>query len=67
MKKEQYQKLSEYLRGTAKALELLSGEIDNDKSFSKESEELMSKIGSNLLFHAKSYTFLAPNQLRDKR
>lgn len=54
---KQYQKLAKYLKGTAKALSVLADEINEDKEFTKDSEELLSKIGSNLLFEAKAYTF----------
>lgn len=56
---KQYAKLAKYLRGTGDALKRLADEIDDDCGFSKESEELMSKIGGELLFHAKSYSYLA--------
>jgi hypothetical protein len=52
-------KLAKYLKGTAKALTLLAKEIEDAGEFDKESEELMSKIGAELVFHAKSYTFRA--------
>lgn len=55
---EKYKQLAKYLRGTAEALDALAGEIIEAKGFDKESEELMSKIGSNLLFHAKTYDYL---------
>jgi hypothetical protein len=54
---KQYKKLSKYLKGTARALSVLADEIEEDKKFDKESEELLSKIGANLLFEAKVYTF----------
>ncbi len=57
---EQHKKLAKYLKGTAKALVALAKEIEEDGSFSRESEELMSEIGAQMLFHAKSYTFLDP-------
>lgn len=55
---KQHLKLAKYLRGTSDVLRVLAQEVERDGSFSKESEQLMSQIGSNLLFHAKSYTFL---------
>lgn len=54
---KQYQKLAKYLKGTAKALSVLADEINEDKEFTKDSEELLSKIGSNLLFEAKAYSY----------
>jgi len=56
MEKE-YQKLAKYLVGTSKALAELAKEIKQDKDLTKESEELLSKIGANLLFNAKAYNF----------
>ena len=55
--RKEHQKLSKYLRGTAKALSVLANEIDDAGEFEKESEDLMSKIGAELLFHAKTYQF----------
>lgn len=55
---KQHLKLAKYLRGTSNVLRVLAKEVEQDGRFSKESEELMSKIGAELLFHAKSYTFL---------
>ncbi len=55
---KQYQKLAEYLLGTSRALKQLASEILEAEKLDKDSEELLSKIGSDLLFHAKSYTFL---------
>lgn len=55
---KQKDKLVKYLKGTAKALEQLAREV-KVHGFDEESEELMSKIGSNLLFHAKTYTYLS--------
>jgi hypothetical protein len=57
---KQHLKLAKYLRGCADTLKLLAKEIEKDGSFTKESEELMGKVGSEMLFHAKSYGFLAP-------
>lgn len=57
MKREQYTKLVKYLKGTAEALSVLADEIDKAKMLNKESEDLLSKIGSNLLFEAKAFTF----------
>ncbi len=54
---KQHHKLAKYLRGTAKALTALANEIEKARGFDKESEELLSKIGANLLFEAKVYTF----------
>lgn len=51
-------KLVKYLKGTAKCLVVLAKEIEKEKTLSKESEELISKIGSHLLFIAKTYSFL---------
>ena len=51
-------KIVKYLKGAGKVLILLAKEIE-ERGFDKESEELMSKIGSNLLFNAKSYKFLS--------
>lgn len=50
-------KLVKYLKGTARALHVLADEIEEMGEFDRDSEELMSKIGAELLFHAKSYTF----------
>ena len=55
--KKQHKKLAKYLRGTAEALTQLAKEIEESAEFDKESEELLSKIGANLLFEAKVYTF----------
>lgn len=57
---KQHLKLAKYLKGTAESLDRLGDEIKARGGFDKDDEELLSKIGSNLLFHAKSYTFLAP-------
>lgn len=59
MKKEELEakKLSKYLKVTARALIVLADEINKDKKLTKESEELMSKIGSHVLFHAKTYYY----------
>lgn len=54
---EKHIKLAKYLKGTAKALSRLGDEIIARDNFDKEDEELLSKIGSNLLFEAKAYTF----------
>jgi len=54
---QQHEKLSKYLKGTAKALEVLADEIIAKGEFDKESEDLMCKIGSNLLFEAKVYYY----------
>ena len=59
MKDKQTKKLVKYLKGTAEALSVLADEIDNG-SFDKENEELMSKIGAELLYNAKTFTFLTP-------
>lgn len=53
------EKLVKYLKGTAEALLKLAKEIDAGE-FDKENEELLMKIGADLLFHAKSYTFRIP-------
>lgn len=55
---EKKQRLIKYLRGTGKALSLLADEIKRGE-FDKESEETMSKIGAELLYNAKTYTFLS--------
>ncbi len=54
---EQYKRVSKYLKGTAKVLNTLAEEIKEDKGFTKESEDLMSKIGADLLFKAKIYKY----------
>ena len=58
MSDKQSKKLSKYLRGVAGALKQLANEIDEAGELDKESEELMSKIGADILFNAKTYTFL---------
>jgi len=55
--KNKEMKLAKYLKGTAKALIQLAKEIEDTGEFDKESEELLSKIGSNLLFEAKVFTY----------
>lgn len=55
MKKER--KLTKYLKGTSEALSVLADEIEKDGKLTKEAEELMSRIGADLLFHAKTFTF----------
>lgn len=55
---KQKAKLVKYLRGTAKAITQLAKEVD-EHGFDKENEELMSKIGSDMLFNAKTYTYLS--------
>lgn len=55
---KQHKKLSKYLRGTAKALIALSDEIEHDRTLTKDSDELMSKIGADILFISKTYRFL---------
>lgn len=55
---KQHLKLAKYLKGTAMVLNRLSEEIVARDGFDKDDEELLSKIGSGLLFHAKTYTFL---------
>lgn len=57
LEKKKALKLAKYLEGTGESLKLLAREVYRDEEFTKESEELMSDIGANLLFHAKSYTF----------
>ena len=54
---KKHKKLAKYLKGTAKALTQLAKEIEQAGEFDKESEELLSKIGANLLIEAKVYTF----------
>lgn len=56
---KQYLKLVKYLRGTAKVLDRLGDEIAAQKAFNKDDEELLSKIGANLLYHAKTYAYLS--------
>lgn len=63
---KQHKKLARYLKGTAQALKVLGNEIEQDGEFNKESEELMCKIGANLLFHAKSYIFLTSTNPKPK-
>lgn len=59
---EKHLKLARYLKGTADALRLLAAEIKERGVFDKDDEDLVSKIGSNLLFHAKTYSFLSPSE-----
>lgn len=54
---EQHQKLAKYLRGTAKALNQLAKEIEDDGFFEGSSQDLMTKIASNLLFEARAYDY----------
>lgn len=59
MNKEETNKLVKYLKGMSEVLSVLADEI-KEKGFDKESEELLSKIGAEMLFHAKTFTFLIP-------
>ena len=52
-------KLVKYLKGMSKVLAQLATEI-KEGGFDKESEELLAKVGSNLLFEAKAFTFRIP-------
>lgn len=56
---KQYKKITKYLRGTAKALNRLALEIEVSEDFDKESESLMSKIGAEMLYYAKTYVFIS--------
>lgn len=58
--KDKERKLAKYLKGTAKALIQLAKEIEDMGEFNKESEDLLSKIGANLLFEAKAYGYRSP-------
>ena len=51
-KENKNKKLVKYIKGMAQALNLLAKEIEEDGEFGKESKELLSKIGSHLLFEA---------------
>lgn len=55
---KQYKRLSKYLRGTSLAIKTLADEIDADADLTKESQTLLARIGAEMLFHAKSFTFL---------
>lgn len=57
-REKQAVKLVKYLNGVSKVLSMLAKEIGTAGTLDKEHEELMSKIGSEMLFHAKTYTFL---------
>lgn len=50
--KKNYLRIADYLAGTAKAMLALSKEIKQAKQFDNESRELMSEIGSSMLFKA---------------
>ncbi|NCD07696.1 MAG: hypothetical protein EOL97_16425 [Spirochaetia bacterium] len=54
-----YKQLSVYIKKLSKVLIVLADEIKSDKKLTKDSEELLSKIGADLLFTAKSYTFIS--------
>lgn len=54
---KQHKKLAKYIRGTGKALIQLAKEIEEEGKFSKDSKDLLSKVGSNLVFEANVFTF----------
>ena len=54
---QEYKKLAKYIEGMAKALNALSDEIIENKEFDKESQDLLCKIGSGLLFKAVVYDY----------
>ena len=56
--KEKERKLNKYIKGTAKALNVLVEEIKEKDCIDNEDLELLSKIGSNLLFNAKTLDYL---------
>lgn len=54
---KQHLELAKFLKGTAKALDRLGDEIKARGGFDAEDEELLSRIGSRLLFEAKVFDF----------
>lgn len=50
-----YKQLSAYIKKLSKVLIVLADEIKSDKKLTKDSEELLSKIGADLLFIAKEF------------
>jgi hypothetical protein len=54
----EYKRLSKYIRGMAKTLEQLAVEIEQDKDLTKESKDLLSKIGSGLLYKSCSFAYI---------
>ena len=54
--KTKEKKLAKYLRGTGECLKKLAREIEKE-GFVKSKEELLSEIGSSLLFEAKVFDY----------
>jgi len=56
---EEHKRMVKYIYGMSAVLRELAREIRADGAFSKEKQELLSKIGCDLLFKAKTYDFLS--------
>jgi len=48
-----------YIRGMALTLNILADEIESMKRIDSESEELYRKVGSDILFHAVTVSWLS--------
>lgn len=50
-------KLAKYLEGVGASLKALAREVRKGGELTRDNEELMSRIGAELLFRAKTYEF----------
>jgi hypothetical protein len=57
-----YKDLAKYIRDMARVLVVLSEEIKQDKKLTRESKDLLSKIGSDLLYKACAYTYVSKDK-----